>query len=316
MKKLLPRDILFQEGAQDGKLYIVRKGELLIQKKEGSRIKSFKTLGPNSIIGEESLLFNAPHPFTLRATDSVEVEEISREDLKNVCEKLPAWFPPLLHFLAKHTHRLEENRKTIDKIHALPTLLFLCAKYLRKSEDGKFKVEPLTDDLHVINGLGYNETFELLRALCNLGIAEIIPGEYIQIHFYRKNLPQLLYRTLLKRKHSKQLPISLLSANDQTILTAFIAVAKTKGLEKQGSTFIRQKDFLVKYKELFPGIKLTHRSFENLVQCGYLFTVPEFSPNLDFKNIEEFYADKEAIKDLVELNRVYPLLDKQLVENL
>ena len=67
---------------------------------------------------------------------------------------------------------------------------------------------------------------------------------------------------------------------------------------------------------LFPGIKLTHRSFENLVQCGYLFTVPEFSPNLDFKNIEEFYADKEAVKDLVELNRVYPLLDKQLVENL
>ena len=171
----------------------------------------------------------------------------------------------------------------------------------------------MIDDLRVVNGLGYNETFELLRGLCGLGIAELLPGENTQIHFYRKNLPALLYRTLFLRMTNKNLPQSLLSANEQTLLTAFISAAKTKGFEKQGSTFVTAKNFEAAYKRLFPALGFRRRGFENLIHCGYLYTSPSFT-TVDFSKIEFFYAELEAVKDLVELNRVYPLLDKRLLE--
>ena len=315
-KKLQPRDILVKEGDAGENVYIVLKGELQIQKKEGTKLQSYGFLGPRSIIGEEALLSKMPYAYTLRATEPVEVLEITPENLQEAFDKLPVWFPPLLRFMDRHARKLEHNRKKLAKIYALPALLFLCAKYAQKSEDGTFPLAPLIEDLGVIHGLGHNDAFELLRALCDLGTAKLIPGDLPQIHFYRKNLPALLYRTLLARKKSKNIPRSLLSANDQTILTVFASVAKTKGQEKQGTTFIHQKDFVAKYKELFPGVKLTHRAFENLVQCGYLFSVPEFLSTPNFKDISQFYADKEAVKDLLELNRVYPLLDKKLIESM
>jgi len=313
MKKLHARDILFKEGEKDGKLFVIRKGELMIQKKEGTKVRNEGTIGPKSVIGIDSLLKGEAHPYTLRAIENVEVEEVSAIDFQAASKNLPVWFPELLTLLHKRVQVLEKNKANLDKIHALPSLIFLCARYIRHVKKDTFDLEPMMDDLRVINGLAYNDTFELLRGLCGLGIAELIPGERVQIHFYRKNLPAILYRTLFSRMAAKKLPQSLLSANDQTILTAFVSAAKTKGYEKQDGTFISAKDFATVYKRLFPMLKLTHRAFENLVRCGFLYTNPPFH-TVDFDHIEQFYANLEAVKDLVELNRVYPLLDKKLLE--
>lgn len=313
MKKLHARDILFKEGEKDGKLFMIRKGELMIQKKEGSKVRNEGTVGPKSVIGIDSLLNGEAHPYTLRAIENVEVEEISPKDFQAAAQNLPIWFPELLILLNQRVQRLEKNKAKLDKIHALPSLIFLCARYIRHVKSDTFDLEPLINDLRIVNGLAYNDTFELLRGLCGLGIAELLPGEHVQIHFYRKNLPALLYRTLLTRMTGKKLPQSLLSANDQTILTAFVSAAKTKGYEKQNGVFVSAKDFLTVYKRLFPMLKLTHRAFENLVRCGFLYTNPPFH-TVDFDHIEQFYANLEAVKDLVELNRVYPLLDKKLLE--
>lgn len=313
MKKLHSRDILFKEGSEIQKLFVVHKGELLIQKKEGSKLRNEGTVGPRSVVGIEALFHKQPYPYTLRAMESVDVEEVSKEDLQAATEKLPVWFPQILSILAKRKQVLKENKAKLDKIHALPTLFFLCARYIRHVKKDTFDLEPMIDDLRVVNGLGYNETFELLRGLCGLGIAELLPGESTQIHFYRKNLPALLYRTLFLRMTNKNLPQSLLSANEQTLLTAFISAAKTKGFEKQGSTFVTAKNFEAAYKRLFPALGFRRRGFENLIHCGYLYTSPSFN-TVDFSKIEFFYAELEAVKDLVELNRVYPLLDKRLLE--
>ncbi len=313
MKKLHARDILFQEGKKDSKLFVVRKGELMIQKKEGSKVRNEGSVGPRSVIGIDSLLNEEPYPYTLRAMENVDVEEVSHGDFIAACKDLPIWFPQLLCILNKRTQLLEKNKSKLDKIHALPSLLFLCARYIRHLKKDTFELEPMIDDLRVVNGLAYNDTFELLRGLCSLGIAELIPGEHVQIHFYRKNLPLLLYRTLFARKTGTKLPQSLLSANDQTILTAFVSAAKTKGISKQDGTFISAKDFSAVYKRLFPMLKLTRRTLENLIRCSFLYSNPPFH-TVDFDKIEQFYANIDMVKDLVELNRVYPLLDKRLLE--
>ena len=313
MKKLLARDVLFKEGEINGKLFVIRKGELMIQKKEGSKVRNEGTIGPRSVVGIGSLLNGEAHPYTLRAMETVEVEEISQEEFQAANQNLPVWFPKLLGILHSRAKHLEKNKARLDKIHALPSLLFLCARYIRHFKKDTFNLEPMLDDLRVLNGLAYNDSFELLRGLCGLGIAELIPGEHVQIHFYRKNLPALLYRTLFTRMAGKKLPQSLLSANDQTILTAFVSAAKTKGVSKQDGTFISVKDFTAVYKRLFPMLKLTRRALENLTRCHFLYSNPPFH-TVDFDKIEQFYANLETVKDLVELNRVYPLLDKQLLE--
>lgn len=316
MKKLKPREILFKEGDRDGKLFIVGKGELVRQKKEGAKVRSFGAVPPHSVVGTRALLNGEPHAFTLRAIDPVEVEEIGQENLKKALAKLPDWFSPFLKFLADRAHKLETKNATLDRIHAIPTLLLLCAKFVKHSENATFEIEPMTEALRTINGLDYNATFELLRAFCALGIAELIPGERPKIRFFRKNLPELLYRTLLMRKTEADFPKTLLSANDQAVLTAFLSATKTRGVEEGETATVRLKDFLQTFEKLFPGIKITRRSFLNLAFCGFLSTEPSLADTESLDKIELLCGNRESIKDLVELNRVYPLLDKRLLETM
>lgn len=314
MKRLQARDVLFAEGDIDGKLFIVQKGAFVKQRKEGEKVRSQKTVLAHSVVGKESLLNSAPHRYTLRAMEASEVEEVSQEDLSSAFRDLPAWFSPFLRFMESRVETARKNKSTIDKIHAIPTSLFVCAKYAKHSRVALFDLEKVASDIRAINGLDYSETLDLFQGFCDLGISEIVPGKQPRIRFYRKELPQILYRTLLARITGKALPRSILSANDQTILTAFVSTAKTRGRESDGRTFVFSKDFIATYRKLFPGIKLTRRAFLNLVQCGYLSSVPEFSSGVELDTIEEFCGDRESLKDLLELNRVYPLLDKRLLK--
>lgn len=316
MKKLRPREILFHEGDKDGKLFIVGKGELVRQKKEGSKVRSIGSVPPHSVVGSRALLNSEPYAYTLRAIDPVEVEEIGQDDLKQALQKLPDWFSPFLKFLANRARKLESRNATLDRIHAIPTVLLLCSKFLRHSENATFEIEPMTEALRTINGLDYNATFDLLRAFCALGIAELLPGDLPKIRFFRKNLPELLYRTLLMRKMESDFPKTLLSANDQAVLTAFLSAAKVRGFEEGETATVRLKDFLQTFERLFPGIKITRRSFQNLSFCGFLSTEPALSDAKNLEEIELLCGNRESIKDLVELNRVYPLLDKRLLETM
>ncbi len=312
MKRLQARDVLFSEGDTDGKLFIIHKGSFIVQRKEGAKLRSGETFQSHSVVGKGSLLNFAPHRYTLRAMESSEVEEISQDDLASAFQSLPVWFSPFLRFMESRLETAKRNKSTLDKIHAIPTALFVCAKFARHLKEAIFDLDKVASDIRAINGLAYSETLDLFQGFCELGISEIIPGECPRIRFYRKNLPRLLYRTLIARMAGKSLPRSILSANDQTILTAFISAAKTRGHENEDRIFILAKDFIATYGKLFPGIKITRRAFTNLVQCGYLFSSPEFSSDIELDTIKEFYGDREAIKDLLELNRVYPMLDRRL----
>ena len=66
------------------------------------------------------------------------------------------------------------------------------------------------------------------------------------------------------------------------------------------------------------GMTLTMRSLESLLQKRLLQATPQTStknndlPGLEF--IEKFSADFDRLLSLLELNRIYPLLDKKLVD--
>ena len=48
---------------------------------------------------------------------------------------------------------------------------------------------------------------------------------------------------------------------------------------------------------------------------GYLYTYPAYLSSMKTEDIQLFYADIDKVMDILELNRIYPLLDKKLPES-
>jgi CRP-like cAMP-binding protein len=312
---LHPKEYLCVEGDPGDKLYIVKKGLLLAHKREGAKSFIVGEAGPGTLIGELSLLENQHRPLTYKAVEETELAVVDQKILEQTLQGFPHWFESILHFLAQRLHQAENIKARTDKIRALPSLLFLMCRETEISGKDEFFIEPLIENLRIINGLGYNDAFHLIRALCNLNLMRIVPGEGVRLHIFNPKVIRLLYDTLLTRAVDHTLPGTLLSAGDQLVLSAFIEAAAAHGYNYHDSTAVSATDFLAAYKKLLPGVRFTLAPMESLGEKGFLFTSPAYHSLLEMQNVELFYADMDKVMELLELNRVYPLLDKKLPES-
>lgn|SRR5574344_65059 len=311
---LKPGQKLCGEGEKGDSLFIVRKGLLKIFKREGVKTFPAGEAIPGTIIGTLSLFQQKPYDRTVKAAEETEIISIDQQILQDTLDRFPAWFRNIPYFMASRLAQAEKSKSRSDKIRALPTLLFLFAESIDRTGSASFPLEPVIADLRTISGLGYNDSFQLIRALCALGLAKINPGESVGITIAMPPLMRLLYKTLLARALSDQRPAVLLSPQEQVILTAFRNAAKKEGAEFKGKTVATLKAFLAAYGNELPGIKFNTASLGNLCRFGFLRTEPEYKAETR-DSIRLLYADAESVDELLELNRVYPLLDKKLPES-
>ncbi len=313
---ILPaKKYLCLEGNPQDKLYIVKKGLLQAQKREGAKSFIVGEAGPGTLIGEMSLLENLPCKFTYKAVEETELVVVDQQSLKQTLNRFPTWFEPILHFLAQRLRQAETYKSRTDKIRALPSLLFLMCRETEMGGKTTFPIETLIENLRIINGLGYNDTFHLVRALCSLNMAKIIPGEGVHLQVFNPKVVRLLYDTLLARAVDKKRPKTLLSGENQMILSAFVDSAKAKGFNYHDSTGVSSTDLFASYKKLLPGVKFISTSMTALGEEGYLYTYPAYLSSMKTEDIQLFYADIDKVMDILELNRIYPLLDKKLPES-
>ena len=61
------------------------------------------------------------------------------------------------------------------------------------------------------------------------------------------------------------------------------------------------------------GLTLTSRTIAPLIDKGLLKPSTSFDIHAPLESVSFFFADFEKILDLLELNRIFPLLDKKLV---
>ncbi|HHX15744.1 MAG TPA: cyclic nucleotide-binding domain-containing protein [Fibrobacter sp.] len=301
--KIKSGEYLFMEGTFDDHLYIVKKGLLTAQKLEYGVAQIKWTFEPGSLIGEGSLLENRPHTNSVKAEVDSEVIAISQEELKNTLQKTPSWLSSILYFLSRRFREAEKKHLQNNIIRALPSLLFLI---YRSSEKKTLAIDSLAKSIHILNGLNFKDSLHLLKALESFDLFKIRANS---IQNWNPKVIQFLYEALHYRATQKKIPSTILSLTDQLILDAFVQTSKTKSFAYQDQTAINTFNFLETESKFLRGLRLSLKSFDDLFNKKILTRVS--NSESDF-----IHGDLDLILDLLELNRIYPLLDKKLVERL
>jgi len=90
---------IFAEGENGSEAYLVRSGYVSIWKQDGARKIELATRGPGEIMGEMALIDDKPRSATVTAKTKVEVEIITRKDLKIMMSSTPEPVVLILHQL-------------------------------------------------------------------------------------------------------------------------------------------------------------------------------------------------------------------------
>ncbi len=307
--QLSPNEILCKEGEFRNALYIVKKGVL-----EGTSLHGHKksTYEPGSIIGEFSLVENGPCTETVTAIAESEIQMVSGSTLQETLMQEPTWVGSIVNFLSKRTHVAQHDLRSHKKIKSLPGLLYVL-KNKSLADEGLVNLSTIQFKMTNLLELSTDILQDLLHILEDLNLLKI-QGDTIKIKSV--NVIELLYQAILHRATQKTTSPHILSLTEQMVLTAVIkAIQESKEPLQNGSFIVSSKALVSVAKKATHGMTLTTRNVKplldkNILQCSSGSTIDANTP---IESVEQFKGDFDYILDLMELNRVYPLLDKKLL---
>ena len=303
-------EYLFLEGDRATSLVIVQSGMLVGSSKQLHQRK-LQSFGPGSIIGEFSLLESKPREYTIRAAENSEVIFIEQATLLHELEHKPGWFRSTLSFLTNHCHSAEETGKKNRIVQALPSLLFLFKHHLETTGSDNIALPLLTRKMFVLCNTDASDTEKLLHILEGL---EILRVEENLVRVSNLQIVPMLYDALQFRALNKQVSPNILSITEQLVLTAFVKTVRENGISIRNShTTVAANLFIPQAKKnLFGNISM--RTLGPVLQSGILEMQPAYKADSTLEQMESLSGDFDHILDLLELNRIFPLLDKKLVE--
>ncbi len=114
--------VLMKEGDPGGSLYIVLDGEFEFTKRSGQQEVVLATRGAGEVIGEMSLLDQAPRSATARATRDSHLVMIGQECFQKLLSKSPAATLAILHTVTSRLRNTEAMLRQNEKMAALGTL--------------------------------------------------------------------------------------------------------------------------------------------------------------------------------------------------
>ena len=297
--------ILFHEGDFGKNLYVVRDGEL---QGVNTRNTNINTYGPGALIGELSLLKSEPCSETVTATEDTELLEITPENLEESLGKSPAWFKSIMQFLTGRLAIAQNNKHKSDKIKALPSLLYI----LDKEE---ILLSDIFDSVRNLFNSAQDDIEALLQLLEDL---ELLKKQGEKVFVKNTNVIHLLYESICYRARYKKTPPQILSMTDQMVLGAVIKTVQQNTEPLKNGTFtVATSDLLKNSRKAMHGATLTTRTLLPLIEKKLLnasIVISEDETLPEIEKIAFFFGDFDTILDLMELNRIYPLLDKGLVD--
>ena len=303
------------EGDKANTLYIVKSGMLVGSSKvnEDAPLQNF---GPGSIIGEFSLLESEPRELTLRAAEETEIQVIDQDMLQSALEQHPGWFKSILTFLAARNRIAQKNKQKNDLIQALPSLLYIFSAHLQETGADSIPLALLHKKILALNNTPADETDHLLASLESLGLLKTV-GKHDsekQVKVESLQIIPLLYETLRYRALNQKVSPNILSMTEQMVLTTFVKIARENNVPLQnGLCTITTDQLKAEAKKSMHGLTLTSRTIAPLIDKGLLKPSTSFNIHAPLESVSFFFADFEKILDLLELNRIFPLLDKNLV---
>lgn len=306
--KLQAGDFLFTEGEANDALYVLRAGKLQALRRENSKTKIVDVFLPGSIVGELPFPANDARPYSVKALEESELEKIPKEVSEAAIRETPKWFRGILRSLLERKKRLENRSRKLYAIRTLPALLFALDHLVQATSEASVKLETLEAELSGLGETNRASAAALSQALAELGLFELSENEII---IKKPSLVSLLYDTLKRRALEGKLPPTLLSSSDQILLHAFLKAAPSGKLVEENFTEISGAAF---QQALPKHFKVRRKIFANLGAARVLHLEPSAEP--EFSESDLIFGNVEFANDLLELNRIYPMLDHKLSEHL
>ena len=300
---------LYKEGESKDSLYIVKDGTL---KGTSTHSSQESIYGPGSLIGEFNLLESTPCKETVQVVEEAAIQEIPQETFRAILDEEPGWLSSILTLLTGRFHIAEETNQKNIRIRALPALLYILKSHLEKSQ--KVFLPAIVKEVQVLVNVKKEDVLDLLNALGSLDVLKVHGDE---IFFDTPRVVGLLYETIQYRATKKKISPNILSMTEQMILSTIMKVVRDNHEPlSNGICIISTKAIKTTAKKSMHGMTITMLAMQPLIQRGLIkpsIPVESYDPTQPLDAIGFFYCDFEKIMDMLELNRIFPQLDKKLV---
>ncbi|MBI4790722.1 MAG: cyclic nucleotide-binding domain-containing protein [Chloroflexi bacterium] len=121
-KRVAAGEVLMEEGSPGDALYIVLEGEFEFTKRSGQQQVTLAMRGAGEMIGEMSLLDQAPRTATARATRASRLVMIHQDAFRQLLSTSPAATLAILHTVTSRLRNTEAMLRQNEKMAALGTL--------------------------------------------------------------------------------------------------------------------------------------------------------------------------------------------------
>lgn len=225
-------EILFLEGDEGHEMYIVKRGQIQILKREGAKMVQLATLGPGSVIGELSLLDSQPRSATARALNHSELVTIDQDHLSQTYSKIPSWLSSLIKILVSRLRETNQKKHLKDLIESFPAVLY----YLnRHPQDTAIPYHNMAESLYNLYGISEVDLNKVLKLLKLFNFIEISQGEDLSKTVFITQKESLEhYDQYLKHKLQDQThPWADLKEDDLLMFQIFIDTAKKRGTKNK-----------------------------------------------------------------------------------
>ncbi len=114
LRELESGDILFSEGEEDDRLFVIVSGRLAVTRSVGrDRWDTLKLLDPGDMAGESAFIEGGPHSVTLRAVGATTVVGLGRESFEALLDQHPRMvyrvMRSIIHHLREIMHQMNEQ---------------------------------------------------------------------------------------------------------------------------------------------------------------------------------------------------------------
>lgn len=94
-------EVLFREGDEPSKIYLVKTGSILCLKKSKERLIPIFEAGPQKIVGEEAILAKQSYGYSAIVMESAELIEVDGSLISNTLDEAPYWLGALMATLGE-----------------------------------------------------------------------------------------------------------------------------------------------------------------------------------------------------------------------
>lgn len=153
VKQYLPGQVIFKEGSQGDKVYIIKEGAIKITTQQGEKMVTLAILNKGACFGEMSVISAKPRVATATAETAVEIYEIDRRQVENIIGDIPPLFRVIVNSLIKRVAKLNQfvldKSATITPLISLVNLMHLLVQ--TKSINESSGIEDVSDELATLH---------------------------------------------------------------------------------------------------------------------------------------------------------------------